>query len=48
MKPTTKQEYNSLIAYEGTKPDKHKGQFKKKIKRLVSKARRRAYKNNFN
>jgi hypothetical protein len=41
MKAETKQEQKHLEGYWLYKPHKHKGQFKTKIKRLASKARRR-------
>ena len=44
MKPKSKKEAKGLNAYIGTKEYKHKSQFKKKIKRLASKARRTEHK----
>ena len=41
MKPKSKTEAKSFEDYSLYKPFKHKGSFKKKMKRLLSKARRR-------
>ena len=45
MKPKSRDEKNSIDDYHLYKPFKHKSQFKKKMKRKLSKIRRRDEKN---